>query len=159
IVTDSAAASSSWGGGVRVLNGSLNIGPDGEHYLPILQKFRSSGKKVGCVTTVSITHATPAGFCVNQKKRSDQDAIAEQYPELGLDVMMGGGNQYFSPDKRKDKKDIYAEYLAKGWQIVKTRDEMISAKPTAPILGVFAEDALPYSIDRESASELKRNVP
>src|SRR5690554_6050478 len=30
IVTDSAAASSSWGGGFRVNNGSLNISPSGE---------------------------------------------------------------------------------------------------------------------------------
>lgn len=45
IVTDSAAASSSWGGGHRVNNGSLNIGPNGEEYLPILQKFKKVEKK------------------------------------------------------------------------------------------------------------------
>src|SRR5690554_6350085 len=40
IVTDSAAASSSWGGGFRVNNGSLNISPSGEEHLPIWQKFK-----------------------------------------------------------------------------------------------------------------------
>ena len=60
IVTDSAAASSSWGGGARVNNGSLNISPSGEENLPIWQKFKLKGKKAGCVTTVPITHATPA---------------------------------------------------------------------------------------------------
>ena len=64
IVTDSAAASSSWGGGQRVNNGSLNIGANGEEHLPILQKFKKAGKKVGLVTTVPVTHATPAGFSV-----------------------------------------------------------------------------------------------
>ena len=48
IITDSAAASSSWGGGKRVKNGSLNIGENGEEHLPILQKFKQAGKKVGC---------------------------------------------------------------------------------------------------------------
>ena len=62
MVTDSAAGSSSWGGGVRVNNGSLNVGPNGEMYKPILQKFKEAGKSVGCVTTVPITHATPADF-------------------------------------------------------------------------------------------------
>ena len=112
IVTDSAAGSSSWGGGVRVPNGALNMSANGEKYLPILQKFKRAGKKVGCVTTVPITHATPAGFCVNQPSRGEQSEIAEQYLELGFDVMMGGGHKYFSADRRKDKKDMYAAFRA-----------------------------------------------
>lgn len=35
IVTDSSAASSSWGGGFRVNNGVLNVSPQGEEHLPI----------------------------------------------------------------------------------------------------------------------------
>src|SRR5690606_17297283 len=35
LVTDSAAASSSWGGGVRVNNGMLNVAPDGSRPQPI----------------------------------------------------------------------------------------------------------------------------
>ena len=42
LVTDSAAASSSWGGGVRVNNGSLNVAPDGRKPVPILQKFKAA---------------------------------------------------------------------------------------------------------------------
>src|SRR5690606_7816483 len=106
IVTDSSAGSSSWGGGFRVNNGSLNVGPNGEKYKPILQKFKRVGKKVGCVTTVAITHATPAGFCVNSESRNSQASIADQYLDLQFDVMMGGGNQFFASDKRKDKKDM-----------------------------------------------------
>jgi alkaline phosphatase len=78
IVTDSAAASSSWGGGFRVKNGALNVGPDGQEHLPIWQKFKKVGKMAGCVTTVPITHATPAGFCVNSKSRNSQEDIASQ---------------------------------------------------------------------------------
>jgi alkaline phosphatase len=158
IVTDSSAGSSAWGGGVRVPNGTLNVGANGEKYLPILQKFKLTGKKVGCVTTVPITHATPAGFCVNQTSRNDQSEIAEQYLDLGFDIMMGGGNKYFAPDKRKDKKDMYAAFTAKGWSVAKTRDEMQSAN-AKQILGIFGEDALPYSIDRENDADLKKNTP
>lgn len=158
IVTDSSAGSSSWGGGVRVPNGSLNVGANGEQYLPILQKFKKVGKMTGCVTTVPITHATPAGFCVNSKSRNSQEDIAVQYLDLGFDIMMGGGNQYFSADKRKDKKDMYAAYSAKGWQVVKTRSEMMNTSNDKPVLGVFGEDALPYYVDRNN-SELKDSVP
>lgn len=159
IVTDSSAGSSSWGGGFRVNNGSLNVGPNGEVHMPIWQKFKKSGKMAGCVTTVPITHATPAGFCVNSKSRSAQEDIAEQYLELGFDIMMGGGNNYFSADIRKDKKDMYAAFKAKGYQVARSRKEMMAADTNKPILGVFQDDALPYSIDRKSSKELTENVP
>lgn len=159
IVTDSAAASSSWGGGFRVKNGSLNVGPDGQEYLPIWQKFKKAGKMAGCVTTVPITHATPAGFCVNSKSRNSQEDIGEQYLELGFDIMMGGGQKYFASELRKDKKDMYAAFSAKGYQIVKTRAEMMNTLNDKPILGVFDEDALPYSIDRNSDEKLKQAIP
>ena len=159
IVTDSAAASSSWGGGFRVKNGALNVGPDGQEYLPIWQKFKKSGKMAGCVTTVPITHATPAGFCVNSKSRNGQSEIAEQYLELGFDIMMGGGQKYFDSELRKDKKDMYAAFAAKGYQVAKTRLEMMNASNEKPILGVFDEDALPYTIDRNSDEKLKETIP
>jgi alkaline phosphatase len=159
IVTDSSAGSSSWGGGFRVNNGSLNIGPNGEVNLPIWQKFKKAGKMAGCVTTVPITHATPAGFCVNSQSRSAQEDIAEQYLTLGFDIMMGGGSNYFSPDLRKDKKDIYADYKAKGWQVARTRNEMLAASNDKPLLGVFANDALPYSVDRNNDKALQESTP
>ncbi|MDO4881482.1 MAG: alkaline phosphatase [Capnocytophaga sp.] len=147
VVTDSAAASSSWGGGHRIPNGSLNVGANGEEYTPIWQKFKKAGKKVGCVTTVPITHATPAGFCVNSKLRGDQSYIAEVYLTLNFDVMMGGGDRYFNPKKRKDKKDMYAQYLNKGYSVVKTLSEMKAAPQEKPLLGVFYHDAMPYTLD------------
>jgi len=159
IVTDSSAGSSSWGGGVRVPNGSLNVGANGEQYLPILQKFKKAGKMAGCVTTVPITHATPAGFCVNSKSRNSQEDIAEQYLTLRFDVMLGGGNQYFAADKRKDKKDVYAAYSAKGYQVAKTRSELLAAANDKPLLGVFADDAVPYYVDRNNDADLKNTIP
>jgi alkaline phosphatase len=159
MVTDSAAASSSWGGGVRTNNGSLNVSENGEEYMPLWQKFKQVGKKAGCVTTVPITHATPAGFCINSKSRNAQEEIAEKYLEQKFDLMMGGGDNYFSPEKREDKKDIYKAFASQGYEVVKTRAEMFSASNGKPILGVFDADGLPYSIDRQNNKELLQKVP
>lgn len=162
LVTDSSAASSSWGGGVRVNNGSLNVAPDGSRPVPILQKFKAAGKAVGCVTTVPVTHATPAGFCVNSDSRSDQPGIAQQYLDLRFDVMMGGGTEFFSADKRKDKRDLFGEFAANGYQVAKTREEMLAidaAAVTAPVLGVFHQDGLPYALDRENDEAMKKTTP
>jgi alkaline phosphatase len=159
LVTDSAAASSSWGGGVRVNNGSLNMGPNGEKYKPILQKFKEAGKAVGCVTTVPITHATPAGFCVNNNSRNSQPEIALQYIPLRFDVMMGAGTEYFDKNLREDKKDVFGEYIANGYTVVKNRKDMLNVAGGKPILGVFSEKSLPYAVDRTTDKLLAETTP
>ncbi len=157
MVTDSAAASSSWGGGMRVRNGSLNVGMKGERPQPILQKFKESGKKVGCVTTVPITHATPAGFCVNLDGRDGQEVIASMYLDLKFDVMMGGGHKYFGP-KRKDGS-LLPKYLTRGFQVAETRAEMMKLNNAKPVLGLFGDDGLPYEVDRKHDQALMETVP
>lgn len=158
VVTDSAAASSSFGGGFRVKNGVLNVGANGEKYVPIWQKFKKAGKKTGCVTTVTITHATPAGFCVNSDSRNAENEIAEMYAEIGFDVMMGGGDEFFNPAKREDKKDVYGLYQQKGYQILKNKNDLKNTEKGKKVLGVFSSGALPYSIDRTHIGELQ-NTP
>lgn len=157
LVTDSAAASSSWGGGMRVKNGRLNIGANGEEYLPIWQKFKKSGKKVGCVTTVPITHATPAGFCVTSKSRGEQQEIAEKYLALHFDVMMGGGAKHFSD--RKDGRNMFEAFKLGGYTVVNNKTDMFAADNSKPILGVFDSDGLPYELDRLNDNVLFSKVP
>ena len=160
LVTDSAAASSSWGGGKRVLNGSLNVNADGSENKPIWQKFKEAGKSAGVVTTVMATHATPAGFCITSKKRSDEPGIALKYLSLGLDVVMGGGLENFSADLRKDKTDVFKKYSDKNYAVLKTRNQLLNhGENGQPVIGIFSQDALPYSLDRTNTSELLTQVP
>lgn len=159
IVTDSAAGSSAFGGGFKVNNGSLNIHPDGRENMPIWQKFKKAGKKAGIVTSVTATHATPAGFCVTSKSRNAEPEIAEKYLELGIDVVMGGGDEHFNAEHRKDKKDLYAAYAAKGYEVAKSRDELQKISAKKPLLAIFSSGAIPYAIDRENDPELKKLRP
>lgn len=162
IVTDSAAASSAWGGGKKVSNGSLNYNSDTKTTnKPILQKMKEAGKAIGCVTTVPITHATPAGFCIATASRNEQAAIAEMYLELQPDVMLGGGGQYFASNKRKDGKDMYQAFKNLGYHIALTKKELndISSLINKKLIGTFAEDALPYSIDQFNDAALNDSTP
>jgi len=159
LVTDSAAASSSWGGGKRVANGSLNVNADGSENIPIWRKFKALGKSAGCVTTVPITHATPAGFCVTSKKRDDQPGIALKYLDAGYDVLLGGGLEFFSADKRADKLDVFQKYKEKGYQVVRTKAQLSDVSGNQPVLGVFYEDGLPYTLDRSSDTKLQQEIP
>lgn len=159
IVTDSAAASSAFGGGFRVNNGSLNVGPEGKENMPIWQKFKKKGKKAGVVTSVTATHATPAGFCVTSKSRSAEPEIAEDYLRLGIDVVMGGGDEHFNAEHRKDKKDLYSAYKTSGYQVARSREELLNTADNRPLLGIFSQGGIPYAIDRENDADLKKSTP
>ena len=159
MVTDSAAAGSSWGGGIRVPNGALNIGPNGEQPVPILQKFQSAGKAVGCVTSVQITHATPASFCVNEKNRNSMPEIAAKYLDLKFDVMMGGGKELFDASLREDKRDLFGDFRKAGISVAQDRNAMMQLSGKGPVLGVFSEGGMPYAIDRANDPELESAVP
>jgi alkaline phosphatase len=155
-ITDSAAASSSWGGGFRVKNGALNIGQQGEVFMPIWQKFKEAGKKVGCVTTVPITHATPAGFCISTPSRSEKTKIAKMYADIRFDVMMGGGEDIFTTMK---EGNLLSAMKDKGFDVVSSRKEMVLLNGEKPVLGVFDKDDLPYELDRINLPEKKEKVP
>jgi alkaline phosphatase len=159
-VTDSAAASSAWGCGHRVRNGRLNVGPGDQNYKPIWQKFKGAGKGVGCVTSVPITHATPAGFCVNNKSRNGQPEIAENYLDLRFDVMLGGGREFFAPESRSDQQDLFASFTRNGFHVAQSRTELKSIPvDQAPVLGVFSESAIPYAVDHQNDSDLLNQIP
>ncbi|WP_345026414.1 alkaline phosphatase [Ravibacter arvi] len=160
LVTDSAAGSSAWGGGVKVPNGSLNVNADGSFNKPILQKFQSAGKSVGCVTSVPIAHATPAGFSVNSASRGSMDDIAKQYLDLKFDVLLGAGKENFSSEKRKDKADLFDGFKKAGYDVVNSRDELRSVESSKkPLLGAFIESALPFALDASSDRELAAKIP
>lgn len=158
LVTDSAAASSAWGGGRRVANGSLNVGMDGRESEPVAAALkRLSAARVGLVTTATVTHATPAGFAAVVPKRDRQAEIAPQY--LGrVDVLLGGGSVFFDAASRKDGRDLRGDFVKSGYQDVSDRAALLAAKGDR-LLGTFSRDHLPFSIDRGQDPALQAGVP
>lgn len=159
IVTDSAAAGSAWGCGVPVPVRALNTGPDGEGFLPIGPIFHAAGRAVGLVTTTRLTHATPASFVANADHRNDEDAIATQYLEREVDLLLGGGRAHFEAASRADGRDLLAAFRQAGYVVVHDR-RALAATPAGPrVLGTFAADHLPYSLDRAADPALEAAVP
>lgn len=153
-VTDSAAAASAWGGGQRVNNGTLNFLPDGTRAETLHQKMQKSGRKTGLVTTATVTHATPAGFAVNLESRGEESAVAAQYLERRVDLLLGGGRKFFSADLKK-------AYAAAGYELVESKKALgaLSGSGDKPLLGLFDEGHLPYSIDHRNVPALEAAVP
>jgi len=157
LVTDSAAASSSWGGGERVNNGAINVRPDGRPLVPLAHVLGKKGVRIGLVSTATITHATPAGFAAVCTERGNEEEIATQYLKT-VDIVLGGGSGYFAKEERPDKRDLSGEFAAAGYDVVGTRDALLAAKGQK-LLGTFSRGHIPFCIDRDASDELKRTVP
>jgi alkaline phosphatase len=157
LVTDSSAASSSWGGGQRINNGCVNVDPSGKEVTPIAAILKKKGARVGLVSTATITHATPAGFAASVAKRGDEDTIALQYLDR-VDVLLGGGSGHFSAKDRADKRDLSGDFARSGYGIVNHRDGLLTARDEK-LLGTFTRGHLPFSIDRDQNPAMAAAVP
>jgi alkaline phosphatase len=157
LVTDSSSASSSWGSGSRILNAWINMLPDGTRLTPIAVLARDQKKRIGLVTTTTVTHATPAGFVAVSKSRDDESGIALQYMNA-CDVVLGGGSKFFSAALRKDKRDVLADFANAGFAVVGNRDELRQAKGDR-LLGLFNNSHLPYTLDQKNDEKLRATVP
>lgn len=138
-VTDSAAASSAWSLGERVNNGSISITPDGRTPDPVLVRARAAGKATGLVTTTRITHATPAGFIANISDRDLEKEIGQQLLERRVDVALGGGAAYFTPQSLGARDDL---------KVLRTRDQLLAHSDGSPVLGLFSDTHMHFDLDR-----------
>lgn len=155
VVTDSAPASVAWGCGSKTVNRALSVLPDGRNLKTILEIAKENGMSCGVVTTTRITHATPAAWYSHNSNRDSEDNIALELLKSNLDVALGGGDRHFSANSRKDKKDLYAEFAAKGYEIVKTKSELKEKfSSNKPLLGVFNSSHLSYYVDRVNDEKL-----
>ena len=157
MVTDSAAASSAWGGGQRVNNGAINVSPEGKEVTPIADILKKKGIRIGLVSTATITHATPAGFASSVPKRGDEHTIAPQYLDR-VDVILGGGSGFFDKKDRPDKRDLSGDFAKSGYGVVRNRDGLLAAREEK-LLGTFTRGHLPFSIDRNHNPEMAAKVP
>ncbi len=159
LVTDSSAASSSWGSGSRIANGAVNTLPDGRELKPLYSLFKEAGWKRALVTTTEITHATPAGFAANDGSRGNAEAIAEQYLERHVDVLLGGGRKFYDPRRRKDKKDLWEAHRKAGYFVALDKASFEKAPLDKPWLGTFSESHLPFTVDQRQSGNLQQTVP
>lgn len=90
--TDSAAAATALGTGVKTRNGVIGQTPDNAQLLTVGEQAKAVGKKVGVVTTVPFNHATPAGFIAHNPNRNDYFGLATEMIDSGIDVIIGGGH-------------------------------------------------------------------
>ncbi len=91
--TDSAPAATTMATGQKTYNASIGMDIQYQPMVNITQRAEALGKSTGVVTTVPISHATPAGFTAHNKLRNHYREIAlEMLLDTRLDVIMGCGH-------------------------------------------------------------------
>jgi len=183
-VTDSAASMSAYMTGVKQNNGVISMSGDtsavqpaadgssrctnGQPVPTLLELAKARGLATGIVTTTSVTDATPAATYAHACHRKLQNQIAAMmvpggagYNHAlgnGIDLVFGGGAQYFqSPangGKRADNRDLLAELQARGYRVAKDAAGFATLAPSnQPTLALFAQDDLAYDAERDPARQ------
>ncbi|MGV3483036.1 MAG: alkaline phosphatase, partial [Planctomycetaceae bacterium] len=112
-VTDSASSATSMTSGIKTYNAAINVDVEGRRVDTIAHQLqRDRGFSIGVVTSVPISHATPAAAYAHNVSRDDYQDITrdliglpsvshKQDPLPGVDVLLGCG---WGEAKAKDAK-------------------------------------------------------
>lgn len=154
LVTDSAAAATAIACGVKTYNGALGVDAAGKRAVSCAEAAKKAGRKVGILSTVTITHATPGGFYAHRKNRGETYGIAIDLANSGFDLFAGGGLDTHVSKSEKHPEfakcgEAYEYAKKRGYRIVTKRNEFLALKPGGgKILTKFKNGALETSIDR-----------
>lgn len=122
-VTDSASSASTLFSGIKTYNAAINVTLDGSHVLPLGRELqRDQDFMVGVVTSVPVSHATPAAAYANNVTRKDYQDISRDMvglpssshrdqPLPGVDVLIGGG---WGEDVKEDEDNEQGTNFAQG---------------------------------------------
>ncbi|MCA9131634.1 MAG: alkaline phosphatase [Planctomycetales bacterium] len=99
--TDSAASAVSMCSGIKTYNDAINVDFSGREVEPIARTLQADGFAVGVVTSVPISHATPASAYATNVNRNDYQDLTRDLLGLpsvfhpgglpGVDVLIGAG--------------------------------------------------------------------
>lgn len=156
LVTDSAAAATAIACGVKTNNGSIGVDAKGQSQRSCAEVARDAGKKVGIITTVTLTHATPAGFYGHRSSRGQTYGLALDLANSQMDFFAGGGLDYSYNDRKAAGYvgDAYAYAASKGYTVISNRADFAAiTSHTGKILTRFTDGPLSYAIDSEAQNQ------
>ncbi|MEM1125354.1 MAG: alkaline phosphatase [Bacteroidota bacterium] len=155
-VTDSAASATAYACGVKTYNGAIGMDSLGQPVATLLEAAEARGLATGLVATSRITHATPASFSAHVPQRGQENEIAAQQINQGIEVLFGGGVSNYLPTedggRRSDGRNLLDEAAALGYTVARDRTAF-DALDTAPALALFTPSHMAYALDRDPAAE------
>ena len=110
--TDSAAGATAISTGIKTYDGAIGLNAFHQPVEHILERAESCGMATGVVTSVQISHATPAGFVVHNISRYNYaDMAQEMITQSAIDVIMGCGHPIYGNNSIKLSSDFDYKYV------------------------------------------------
>jgi alkaline phosphatase len=117
LITDSAAGGTAIACGIKTNNGNIGTDENGLATVSILEELDSLNFSTGMIVTSTIVHATPATFAAHQARREMYEEIALDYLDANVDLLIGGGRQYFQ-NREMDDRNLINEFENKGYLVM-----------------------------------------
>lgn len=132
--TDSAASATALSTGYKTNNGCIGVDKDGNKLETICEYAQKCGMKTGLVDRHYVCHATPAGMVAHNDYRGAYKAILNEMCRSDVNVMLGGGSQYYTPTVQETAESNNYKYIT-------TEKELLELTPDdEKVLGMFAYD-------------------
>lgn len=121
--TDSGAAGTALSAGKKTYNGSIGIGIYGDTLIHMSRVAKTLGKAIGVVSSVPLSHATPASFVAHNENRNNYAEIARyMFFHTQTDVIMAAGNPDFNDDGELAEMDPRYVGGREVWEMLKAND-------------------------------------
>jgi alkaline phosphatase len=152
-VPDEGADATALACGQRVENGFVAVDQSGEALESLIYAAEKTERATGLVTTSSLVQPTPVAFYSTTRGKPDPYRNAAELIASDIDVVLGGGEQYFRPANatnewgRRDGQNLLDEAKQKDYTVLLTRDDLnsVSFWSTGKLFGVFAPDQFYFS--------------
>jgi alkaline phosphatase len=152
-VPDEGADATALACGQRVENGFVAVDQSHEALQSLIYAAAKTGRATGLVTTSSLVQPTPVAFYSTINGTPDPYRNASEIVYSGIDVVLGGGEQYFKPANatnewgRRDGVNLEDEAKKKGYTVLLTRDDLdnVSYWSMGKLFGLFAPDQFYFS--------------
>jgi len=145
LITDSGAGGTALSCGYKTIYHAVGVTPDGKPVTTLGDLAKASGKSAGIAVTCRLWDATPGDFCAHNIDRKKEQEIIADYPDCGYDYIFGGGAKYFT--QRADGRNIFNEMAAKGYEIVRSMDDL-EQQEHLPLIAVPFDVDVPLPADR-----------
>ncbi|MFY8274832.1 alkaline phosphatase [Pseudoalteromonas sp. SSDWG2] len=149
-VTDSAAGATALATATKSYNGAIAVDTNKEQLKTMLEYAKERGMTTALVATSQINHATPASFAAHNEARGNYNDIANDYVDnkikgqMPVDLMLGGGTQYFI----RDDRNLINEFVAAGYQYNDNLTQLNDIEQV-PAIGLYAAKGLPFALDSD----------
>jgi alkaline phosphatase len=152
-VPDEGADATAIACGRRVENGYVATNHAGATLTSLIYAAEKARRATGLVTTSALVEATPVAFYSSIRGRPDPDRNASDLIYSKIDVILGGGEQYFTPASaanaqgRADHEDLLKDAKDQGYTVLRTRDQLnhFYTWMTPRLLGLFADDEFNFA--------------